>query len=130
MKLKARAPDPMRRRLLVGILATGSAQAMLAATPILATQRQTLMGQIRDLLDRPGRHDAQLVALARQIVYAGEEPDFRWKRCSDAQLARTIRANIMADYRTGRIVDESRWQISATEACALRLMRCLETGAA
>jgi hypothetical protein len=45
---------------------------------------------------------------------------------SDAELRQRIRANIRADYGRGRIVSREGWQISATEADALDLMRRMQ----
>jgi hypothetical protein len=128
MKRKSPGPDLARRRFLVGIaVVTGCASALMAAAACVTprARRPTLIGRIRELLERPARHDTQLVALARQVV-GGPELDLSRQRWSEARLARAIRANIVADHAMGRIVDEGRWQLSATEAYTLRLMRRLE----
>ncbi len=110
-------PDAARRTLLLLALC-----APIAGVPF---ESGNLIGRIRHLLKHPPRRGGRQLALAKEIVFGTSDPAVIRTIWSEAQLASTIRANIAADYLAGRIVDENFWQISATEARALELMRCL-----
>jgi hypothetical protein len=110
-------PDAARRTLLL--------LALCAPAAGLASESASLIGRIRQLLEYPPRRGGRPLALAKEIVFGASNAVATGTIWSEAQLASTIRANIAADYLAGRIVDENFWQISATEARALELMRCL-----
>ena len=111
------APDAARRTLLL--------LALCAPVTGLWFASGSLIGRIRQLLEHPPRRGGRQLTLAKEIVFGSSDAAATRTIWSEAQLASTIRANIAADYLAGRIVDENFWQISATEARALELMRCL-----
>ncbi len=128
MTRRVNAPNAKRRELLAGIVMTACATAVRSAKgsapiPAAPMQRSALLARIRSLLAHPHASDAGQRALARLVVFGDALHDARHERWSDERLARTIRANILADHEAGRIVTQSCWQISATEARALKLMR-------
>jgi hypothetical protein len=108
------------------MVSAGCMSATAVPLASLLPNGQTLVSRIRLLLEQRAGHDRQARALAREIVF-GASGQSSGKRWSEAQLARTIRANIVADHEAGRVVDMGCLQISATEARALELMRCLSS---
>jgi hypothetical protein len=112
-----RGPDSARRTLLLWALC-----APAAALPFASN---SLIRRIRHLLEDPRSGSRSQLALARAIVFGDSPLTVSFGTWSDARIASTMRANVAADYLAGRIVDENFWQISATEARALALMRSL-----
>ena len=115
----------MRRDLLLGLVMASCTSGVSFRKAFLPFpfERRNLLARIRWLLEYPPQDGGTEVALAQQIVFGDTLHDATHGRWSDARLARTIRANILADYGASRIVTQNCWRISATEAHALELMR-------
>jgi hypothetical protein len=114
-----RCVDGTRRRLLLCALAAGSGVSWLLPGPATRFARC-----VRQLLRADRRADAA-TALARAVVFGDPRCASTVDHWSDSQLRRTIRANIAADYRSGRIVNQAGWRVAVTEAQALELMTSL-----
>jgi len=114
-----RCVDGTRRRLLLCALAAGSGVGWMLPGPAARFARC-----VRQLLRANRRADAD-TALARAVVFGDRCCASTVDHWSDSQLRRTIRANIAADYRSGRIVNQAGWRVAVTEARALELMRRL-----
>jgi hypothetical protein len=63
------------------------------------------------------------VTRAREVVFGSAHSVTLIESLADAQIVDSIRSNIAADYRAGRLVDLQGWRIAATESHALALLR-------
>jgi hypothetical protein len=107
--------------LLLGALAGCAAGAIGLAQPA-----DSFIARVRQLLVRASVHESTEHELALAIVFGDVHPVVAIDKWSDAQLRGRVRDNIEADYRRGRIVSRDAWQISATEADALELLRRIQ----
>jgi hypothetical protein len=111
-----------RRNVLLGIAAAGcvTAASANALAGVLQSPDPTLVGRLRRVLENRAMHTEAQWALACEVLRGHPA---KLAGCTDAQLAKTLRANILADHQAGRTLDLESWQISVTEARLLELIR-------
>jgi len=107
-----------RRSLLLGAV-SGCVLAVLPALPA----RNELLARIRHVLAQSTRAHPDEVARAREVVFGSARIATPIESLGDAQIVDSIRSQIAADYRAGRLVDLQGWRIAATESQALALLR-------
>ncbi|HEU4625009.1 MAG TPA: hypothetical protein VG994_11810 [Steroidobacteraceae bacterium] len=119
--MSARCKSPKRREILRYALAGGV--VAMAGTGLAS---RAFLPEIRRILGDSAEDTSALRSLAQAVVFGPRAVPVSIDRWSNARLSHRIRANILADYRQGRIVAVASWRISATEADALELMRRLQ----